>query len=347
MKYSTRYLSENEYDEWNMFVSSSPDGSIYSTPGYLSVLCEVTSARFKILVAMKNDEISGGVALYERPSILGKSVSPRLLLYYNGLVLQDYESKYPSKKTGHHLEIMTALEKSLSESRYASLSLKNRSTIKDARIFVAKGWKVELNYTYAVRVQDLKNLWNRIEQNLRRLITRCQDQGIQCSKDDDFESFYKMHYNTHKRKGFPLYLPHDKFKRYFERLSSQGLCQLYNARLPDGRPIASQLVLLGKHPVSHTVSAAAEEDFLNTGVNAFLRWKVFEDLSNQGYKGNDLTDAALNPVTHFKSQLGADLELCLTLSKPESFPLRTTNYALNFLLRGKRKIGKYFTRIRR
>ena len=40
-----------------------------------------------------------------------------------------------------------------------------------------------------------------------------------------------------------------------------------------------------------------------------------------GYVANDLTDAALNPVAHFKSQLGGDLELCLILEKPG--PART------------------------
>jgi hypothetical protein len=52
------------------------------------------------------------------------------------------------------------------------------------------------------------------------------------------------------------------------------------------------------------------------GATAFLRWKVFEVLSGLGYAANDLTDAALNSVAHFKSQLGGTLEMCLILEKP-------------------------------
>lgn len=81
--------------------------------------------------------------------------------------------------------------------------------------------------------------------------------------------------------------------------------------------MASQLVLLGSHPVCHTVSAGTDSEFMKSGVSAFLRWKSFERLAELGYKANDLTDAALNPVTHFKSQFGGDLHLNLVLTKPD------------------------------
>jgi hypothetical protein len=42
-----------------------------------------------------------------------------------------------------------------------------------------------------------------------------------------------------------------------------------------------------------------------------------------GFSGNDLTGAGLNPVTHFKSQLGGDLHLFFVLNSP-----RTLRYQL-------------------
>jgi hypothetical protein len=58
------------------------------------------------------------------------------------------------------------------------------------------------------------------------------------------------------------------------------------------------------------------------GASAFLRWRGFEALAALGYQANDLTDAALNPVTHFKSQLGGDLETALVLTAPQSLRRR-------------------------
>jgi hypothetical protein len=143
-----------------------------------------------------------------------------------------------------------------------------------------------------------------------------------CTEDDDFDSFYRLHAQTHLRKGSDIYLPEASFRKYFERLRVMGLCRLFQARSADGRVASTQMVLLGGHPVCHTVSAAADPEFLRTGATALLRWKVFERLSQMGYQGNDLTDASLNSVTHFKSQLGGDLEMSLALSRTPSFRFR-------------------------
>jgi len=337
---TVRHLKPDEYSLWDAFVASSPDGSLYATSGYLDVFCRVTSAKFKILAALKNDEIFGGVAVYERNFFLGTFVSPRLLLYYNGLIMKDFTGKYPSKQTSRRNEVMSALENHLSQKKYARLFLHNRSTVRDVRVFQKQGWGVNIGYTYVVPLKDLSSLWNRTEQNLRRLINRCSQQDVRFSADDDFDSFYRMHLNTRHRKGISLYLPRESFKQYFERLSSLGLCRLYFARLPGGRPVSTQLVLLGKHPVSHTVCAAGDPEYLKWGVNPFLRWKVFEDLSKQGYEANDLTDATLNSVSRFKSQLGADLELCLNIRKKDSAVFRIRENSRIILSRQKNKLAK-------
>ncbi|OGP75996.1 MAG: hypothetical protein A2W09_06675 [Deltaproteobacteria bacterium RBG_16_50_11] len=131
-----------------------------------------------------------------------------------------------------------------------------------------------------------------------------------------------MHANTMDRKGLAPYLPESEFRRYFETLRAADLCRLFHARLPGGRPIATQLILLGPSPVTHTVTAASDPEFQRIGVTAFLRWKTFEALSALGFSGNDLTGAGLNSVTHFKSQLGGDLHLFLVLDSPRSLRYR-------------------------
>ena len=308
-----QFLSEGECDEWNRFVAASPDGSIYSTTSYLDALCTAAGGRFRVLVARRGDEIAGGVALYERDSAFGAYAAPRLLLYYNGLVLRRYDTKYPSERTARQIKALTAIENALSRARYGRVMLKSRGTVTDLRPFLARGWSVVPSYSYVVPLTNLPAQWGRIEQNLRRLIERCSRTGVTVAEDEDFEAFYQLHAATMHRHDRGSYLRRPAFARYFELLRRQGLCQLYHARLTDGRAIASQLVLLGAHPVCHTVSAAGDPEFNRMGATALLRWKAFEALAAQGYAGNDLTDAALNPVTHFKSQLGGDLELSLVL----------------------------------
>jgi CelD/BcsL family acetyltransferase involved in cellulose biosynthesis len=308
-------LAEADHAAWDRLVAESPEGSPYSTSTYLAALCRATGGRFRVLAVAHAGEMLGGAALYEERLPIGTRVSSRALLYYNGLVMRPHATQYPSQRDARRTEVLGALERFLSRAPYVAVLLKNRSPFADARAFLARGWSVVPSYTYVAPLTDLPQLWKRVEQNLRRLVGRCERAQLRVSEDGDFESFFRLHRLALERRGLAPYLSAPSFERFFETLRASGLARLYHARLPDGRSVSAQLVLAGAHPVSHTIAAAADADHFKLGATAFLRWRVFEDLARRGSTANDLTDAALGPVTHFKSQLGGDLETCLVVSR--------------------------------
>jgi hypothetical protein len=338
-------LPNTEYDEWSRLVSGSPDGSIFNLPNYLDILCRAAGGRYTVLGVRHGDEMAGGVALYESDSRYGVQVAPRHLLSYNGIVLQRYATKFPSQQTARHIKIMTSLVGALAQCGYARVTLNCRSSIVDLRPFLAAGWSASPYYTYIVPIADPDLLWERIEQNLRRLIRRCEKDGITATWDEDFDAFYRLHATTMRRKGHLPYLPESSFRTYFKALRERDLCRLFHARLPDGRPIATQLVLLGPGSITHTVTAASDPEFLQTGVNAFLRWKSFLAVSEMGYSGNDLTGAGLTPVTHFKSQLGGDLHMFLALNSPRTMGNRLRDRTDHFLGRIRKALKPAIRRI--
>lgn len=345
--FATRVLEEAEYPAWNQLVARSEQGAVYSMPEYLDVLCEAAGGSFRILAVEKGDELLGGIAIYERTSRLGAYVSPRLLLYYNGIVLRPYETRYPSQRTSRQNEILEALVRGLAGLGYGHITLRCRSSLTDVRVFLARGWTARVQYSYVVPLADMDRLWARMEQNLRRLVERSAREGLSVTEDDDFDSFFRLHSQIHERKGASLYLPRAAFERFFMRLRSRGLARLYHARLPQGPSVSTQLVLLGPHPVSDTVCAASDGQYLNLGATAFLRWNVFKRLSEQGFATNDLTDAALNPVTHFKAQLGGDLHMCLLLESPESARFRWAQRGRQVTRLLRKKVGAFAGRLRR
>ena len=341
---TTRILDPVDYPRWVAAVAASPDGSVYSLPAYLDALCTATGGRFRVLAAERDDHIVGGIALFECSNRCGVFVSPRRLLYYNGLVLVPHGSTCPGHSTSWRLQTLDALERGLASLRYGRLRFKSRPTCTDLRTFQSRGWMVQPTYTYVVDIGDLATAWTRVDKNHRRLIGRCTEQGLQLSMDDDFDAFHHLHLQTHERKGAPLYLPREAFRRFVETLRERNLGRLYHARLPDGRVAASQLVLTGPHPVSHTVCAGAEAELLSLGASAFLRWRALEDLAAAGYRANDLTDAELNPVTAFKSQLGGELSLCLEVSRADSTRFRVGEWATTLPQRARRGVRRALRR---
>jgi len=331
--YRCEVLPESRYDEWLKFVAASPEGSIYAAPHYLAALSRADGGRFVLLGVHFGEELVGGVALYEKDSRFGSYVSPRPLLYYNGVLLRRYDTRYPSERTARHIKTLKVLEPALIKRNYALLTLASPSSMTDVRTFTAAGWHVQPRYSYVVDIGDLGSLWTRTEQNLRRLVNRCEREGITFYEHGDFDAFARLHTSIMDRRQQGHYLSETAFRRFFQDLHSASLCQLYEARTSVGQVIASQLVLLGPSPVCHIAAAATDPEFQSSGVSAFLRWKSFEALSALGHTAVDLTDAALNPVTHFKSQLGGELRMTLVLHAPQRLAYRVISGTRGLLMR--------------
>jgi hypothetical protein len=324
-----RVLREDEFDAWRAMLGRSPQGGAYGRPEYLAALCEATSARYRIIGVFLNDQLVGGVPLYERRQHAGTVVANRTLLYYNGIVLDLPSKKFHSDQTAQMQSVLAALERCLAEAGYAHVTLHNDGSLTDLRPFLARGWQSSVSYTYVVSLTDMARQWEQVDQNLKRLIRRCERDGVSYREDTDFDALYRLHWQTHRRKGAPLYLPEAAFRRFFERVQGNGLARLGHAVFED-RVVASQLMLVGPYPTSHTICAGADEDYLRLGASAFLRWHAFLALSRDGYAANDLTDASLNPVTRFKSQLGGDLVPTLAISRTDSWLFRMLGTARHF-----------------
>ena len=213
----------SELTAWRGVVAESEQGSVYALPEYLDKLCRATGATFRIVGAFLDGKLVGGVPLYERRARSGVFVANRLLLYYNGLVLKLPTRKYHSDQVAQELQVLEALAQALEARRYAHVLLHNRSTVRDLRPFTARGWKASLSYTYVLSLDDPTAQRERIDQNLRRIITRCERDGVTYREDDDFDALFRLHLQTHQRKGAPLYLPEAAFRTFYRELASAGL----------------------------------------------------------------------------------------------------------------------------
>jgi Acetyltransferase (GNAT) domain len=318
-------LDESEYERWDRFVDESPYGGIYNQSYFLDALCRALGTHFRILAVFKHDELLGGAGLHFVPGQYGDMVQLRPLLYYNGLVIKDFESKYPSITESRQAEVIQAILGELEGGKYASAELSNRHPLSDLRPFLRHGWQVFPRYTYIVPVSDPLQQWEHVEQNLRRLISRCERDGVRLEPSEDADAFYSMYENTYLRKGVQPYILREKFIELHRVLRTHNACQIYFAVMPDGRRAAGEIVLMSKHPVTHTWMAGSDPEFLRTGASAFLRWKVFEDLHRRGYAYNDLTDAMNDHVAKFKSQFGGRLETSFVVHNEFSSRLRIRN----------------------
>lgn len=332
-EFLVRYLEIPEYDQWDRFVDESQHGSIYSQSYFLEALSAMIGTRFRILSIFKNNELVGGTGFLYSPGKYGDMISPPPLQYYNGLVIKDFEAKYPSITTSRQSGVIHSIVDELESGKYASAELSNRYTFDDPRILLWRGWQIWPRYTYVVPIGNLEEQWQRVEQNTRRLISRCERDGMTLELSDDTDAFYTMHEATYHRKGVEPYTSREKFITLYQKLKQRDACQIYFALTNDGKRVAGQIILMSKHPVTHTWMAGSDKEFLRSGASAFLRWKAFEDLNRRGYAYNDLTDAMNERVAKFKSQFGGQLVPSFVIYREISSKLHIRKLINNLLMK--------------
>ena len=254
-------------------MAASAQGSLYATSQYLSALCEATAGNFRILAAARGNELVGGIALFEQQQGSLTRVAPRPLLYYNGLVLCESTSKYPSLATAKLLEVSSAIEAQISSSCYEKVVLKNHWSFLDARSF----WR---------RAGPFARIFIRCRSRHRGGLAARRTEPVAWSEGVRSKAFaslktttspaFRLHAAGVERQECRL-LARGPFLGFIRRPSPRASA-VSTTRLPTGQSISAQIVLTGPHPVSHT-SARRRIPASQHGATAFRRWKVFEALS--------------------------------------------------------------------
>jgi hypothetical protein len=306
-------LTAEHYEAWDRFVSSQEHtGSIYSTARYLDILCRTAGGSFSVAAIRDGESFVAGFGLYRWRAYGHEVITNRHLLYYNGVVLHD-DLVAVDESRSRRLAVLDGLCRFVHRQPAAAVTLHCRHGYQDFRPFTERGWQASPSYTIVVPTADSAQLWGRFDRNARRLVRRAEDAGCTVATDNDVESLYRAHEEIHRRKGGPLYLPKSAFQHYAREVTAARLGVIFTARVADGAPAASQLVLLGPHRCSHTACAGSHERHLSTGAAYLLRWRAFVELQARGYAANDLTDATRGRVTTFKEQLGGTLTMNMAL----------------------------------
>jgi hypothetical protein len=317
-----RWLGEAQYAAWDDFVASSVrTGSVYSTARYLDILCRTAGGTFAIAAIEDRGALIAGMGVYRKPMHGHEVITRRMLLHYNGVVMQDdllaFEGSFSKR-----LAALDAFCAFLGQQPAAVVILNCRDGAQDFRPFQDAGWQVKPSYTIVVPTADTAALWHRFDRNVRRMVRRAEGAGCTVEADNDFDAFYRAHQEVHRRKGAQLYLSRSAFARYVDALLAARLGVIFTARLADGTPAAAQLVLLGEHRCSHTVCAGSFEAHLAPGTAYLLRWRTFVALEALGYTANDLTNATRGRVTSFKEQFGGALAMNMALRSPARLSYR-------------------------
>lgn len=275
---TVREFGADQRPVWDGFVSSSPQGTIFSETLWLQAL----DNPFRLFGCYKGNDLVGGVAVLEDEA--GRNTRGLFpLTPFQGVIFRDHSAMKHPTRDSLQMQITTALLDRL-EAQYCGLTIANHYTFHDLRPFFFRtfghgnSYEVTIRYTHVVDLSDIDASWAAMDDNTRWEIRKAQKVGIRLHHSDDFELFDRMQRRTFERQNLQRDIPADMLTRVFAALRSNGRCRLYLACNPMG-VATSGVLTIWDNKRAYYLMGASETEFRNNGSASLTLWNAFQDLA--------------------------------------------------------------------
>ena len=290
------------FSKWDELVAASPQGTIFHTSDWLTIMNESSNGKLNIFLCYDNasaiPKVVGGCALTVKRKLFFKVATDSFnRTPYGGVLLG---SQSPNIQ-----EIITSLILRL-QKNFNIVKLVHSPLFSDIRPFTWNGWRCDVRYTY---VLDLKgDLEQNMSKRARNTISKAVRNSIVIRKVDalenaDIESYWTLESETFKRQGVKQTMSLDGLEKILRQLYDKEKGALWFAETPSGELIAAEIVVYD-NKIAHRWSAASCSKFQNSGAVSLLLYEIAKDLKNRlGYEQFNLMAANTQCLASFVSSL--------------------------------------------
>lgn len=280
-----RCLTAENYQEWDEFVSSSPQGTIFSSTKWLRLV----ERPFHIWGYYQGGNLIGGMANFDDPAPL----TP-----FQGILIKDTPGMKYASRLSLYNEVTTALIP------YAPKEFYNHWSFPDIRPFKWAGWSCDVRYTFVVDLTDMTALWEGLEKQTRYEINHAK-KTYSSWMTPDVRGFDYLYSETFKRKGIER--PIDS--EFVQRLNWVCNAMIFCSVTVDD--VGSEAVFIDDNKRAYYILGASGEGH----TSSLTLWYAFERLAKAGCKEVDLVGCNNQEIGLFKRGFGGKLTPYLGVKK--------------------------------
>lgn len=281
-KQETVSINQPEHKDWDAFVESSNNGTIY----HLSVWKEIFESCFGYKAFyLKSLDSSGRIDAIE-PVFLVRNILTRKMV------------SIPFRDRGGPLWNNEIALQSILES-IIRLAIKNKTPLIQIKsvhpiplnITALLNFKEELYWVRSLVTIDFttESLWKKIGAKTRNMIRQAQKESL-VFKDEQLmnqpvREFYRIFLDTQKKLGIPPF-PCRFFSMMYDALKVQGRIKIFFV-LKDEKPIASSIIFLFRNTAIYAYSSSLQTA-LSARTNDFMMWNILNWLLRNGFEYFDM-----------------------------------------------------------
>ena len=303
-----RYLINEEFIQWDNYVSDHSDGSLFQTTVFIRASSEPLGRKVKVLCLFRDSKIIGGLAFASfRKMSLNIIPIPYECPVFHPLI-SERESKFVSKKESFYNLTLTLLLKRLIKD-YDYFMFMFSSRIKDLRPYRSNGLKLETKYTYLCKVQKTDFQNPDFDPSTKRQIAKAFKNNYTVSNGlstENINAFYSLLKETYSRQKIPLKFEKKDYINLLNELNKKNWVQLFVLRFGD-KPAAAFAIPEFNKTAYYWISTSSGE-LSKLGAPSALLAEVINQLKRSGVKLFDLVGANTESVSRFKAGFNFELE---------------------------------------
>ncbi len=309
----------NDKATWDRFVDESPHSLLFHRWDFLAIMEKYSGFKLYHLGVYRKDELVCLFPFFHRKH-LGMSLiySPPQgsLLYvpYLGPIMGAGFGRMKEHEKGRAwCDVAKEIEGAIKKFSPSYTSIALAPGIIDARPFMAKGYGVDVQYTYIIDLNPSEDeILMGFDGNCRIQIRNCNKYNLICKQVNEADTFIKL-MGTHLK---------DEGMTYFNRQDSRYLREIMDAFpknvnmhfLYYGEDIISAYVNCDyrDRSIAWMGSPAIQKDIQP---NEYFLWERIKKAKENGYKKFDIWGSDIKRLTSFKAKFNPSLELTLYLER--------------------------------
>ncbi|MEI6697317.1 MAG: peptidoglycan bridge formation glycyltransferase FemA/FemB family protein [Bacteroidota bacterium] len=213
-------LRPDQFDQWDNFVDSSPQGDLFCYSWWLNT---ITKGDFKILAIVEQNKIVAGIPLAYIDGEINEPPLTRTLgpLYKNLDNLIEHDKITLQRKWLNLLLDQIPLD--------SVVQFCTSHNITDWLPFRWRGFKQMTRYTYLINYSNktIEDLWKSLSTNKKRDIIKAKKYNLRVENSENFELFYNLVEQTYKRQNLTYRFSIEDYKLLDEVLKNNNKRKIF------------------------------------------------------------------------------------------------------------------------
>ena len=262
------FLEKSLKNEWNSFVDSSPQGSVFC---YYEWLEFSTDNDFQILVYKENGRIMSGMPLpfYSTGKIRLPPLTQKM-----GVLFEDFSNiKYVTRLNKEKKIIYEFINVLAREIKSYSMNFDRH--FDNWLPFYWRGYEQTTRYTYVIDFSSktLDQIWQDMDERTRNSIRKAEKSSLRIFRTADVERFYEINKMTFERQKMKIPYSFEYVQKVYETFKDN--ISIFEATDSGGNTHAMNFYIADNRSVYYLMSGA-DPDFRSSGAQNLIHWEAIK-----------------------------------------------------------------------